>query len=89
MQHEGQTHSAGRIVRTLFAAIVLLVTAGMAGVKFVAMPLLTKTAIPDLPTGEAIFHIVMVVMAFTMLDLRTGKALVDKLVEKLPFGKGA
>jgi uncharacterized membrane protein len=58
----------------------------MIGVKYVYLPIVTKE-MPDLPIVESAFHIVVIVAAVLMYDPKTGAALADKVLAKLPGGK--
>jgi hypothetical protein len=83
----GNEHSGGRIIRTLLAVFVLLLTAALLVAKYVYQPLLEHQPIPDLSIVEGGFHLLMVIMAVLMYDPDTGKDLWHDALAKLPFGK--
>lgn len=86
VQLAGTEHSTGRVIRTLLAVFVLLITGVLLVVKYAVQPLILKQPIPDLSVVEGGFHLLMVVMAILMFDPETGKDLWHDALQKLPFG---
>jgi hypothetical protein len=85
IQYQGETHAPSRIIRTVLAVVILLYSFILLGAEaFVAIK--TTTA-PDLAVNEVIFHGVVIIAAVLMFDPKTGKALADAVLAKLPGGK--
>jgi hypothetical protein len=83
----GEPLAVGRLVRTVLALFLLLVSAALLIVKFVVLPLRTNTA-PSIEITEAVFHIIVIVVAVVVYDHAAGKALLSSLSQlKLPFTK--
>ncbi|MDH3291555.1 MAG: hypothetical protein OEO20_11490 [Gemmatimonadota bacterium] len=86
LEHNGETIRGGRVIRTVLAIFLILVSAAMLIVKFVVIPLKTS-AMPSIELTESIFHLLVIVVAVVVYDHRTGKALFAGLGNlKLPFG---
>lgn len=83
IEHKGETHTRSRIWRTVLAFFILIISVVMIGVKYVYLPIVTKQ-MPELPIIESVFHIVVIVAAILMFDPKTGAAIADKLLAKLP-----
>ena len=86
IDYQGETHAPSRIVRTLLALLILVISVAMIGVKYVYLPI-KHGVMPDLPVVESAFHVLVIVAAILMYDPKTGAAIADKLLAKLPGGK--